>query len=85
MVLTPRLSAAWQHAFGSTPTAALTFNSTGAPFTIAGVPLARDSILLEGGLDLQFNSRTTLSLVGSSQLANHVKDCSARGNLTWRF
>ncbi|HEY5127813.1 MAG TPA: autotransporter domain-containing protein [Bradyrhizobium sp.] len=85
MVLTPRLSAAWQHAFGSTPTAALTFNSTGAPVTIAGVPLARDSVLLEGGLDLQLNSRTTLSLVGSSQLANHVKDCSARGNLTWRF
>ena len=51
LVLTPRASAAWQHAFGSvTPTEALAFQSTGAPFTIAGLPLARDTALVESGL-----------------------------------
>jgi fibronectin-binding autotransporter adhesin len=86
MVLTPRVSAAWQHAFGSvTPTAALAFQSTGAPFTIAGVPLACDSALVESGLDLHFNPRAMLGLFYSFQLGNHVQHSSVQGNLTWRF
>jgi outer membrane autotransporter protein len=86
MVLTPRVSAAWEHAFGSvTPTAALAFQSTGAPFTIAGVPLARDSALVESGLDLHVNQQTRLGLIYSSQLGNHVQHNSVQGKLTWRF
>jgi outer membrane autotransporter protein len=86
MVLTPRVSAAWEHAFGSvTPTAALAFQSTSAPFTIAGVPLARDSALVESGLDLHLNRHTRFSLFYSSQFGDHVQHSSVQGNLTWRF
>jgi uncharacterized protein with beta-barrel porin domain len=43
VLLVPRASLAWQHAFGTaTPTAALAFRSTGAAFGIWGVPIARD-------------------------------------------
>ncbi len=86
MVLTPRLSAAWQHAFGSvTPTEALAFQSTGAPFTIAGLPLARDTALVESGLDLRLNPQARLGLIYSAQFGDHVQHNSVQGNLTWRF
>jgi outer membrane autotransporter protein len=50
MALIPRTSVAWQHAFGTvTPSAALSFQSTGAAFGIWGVPIARDAALVEGG------------------------------------
>ena len=86
MVLTPRASAAWQHAFGSvTPTEALAFQSTGAPFTIAGLPIARDTALLESGLDLRLNPQARIGLSYSAQLGDHVQHNSVQGNLTWRF
>jgi hypothetical protein len=48
MALIPRVSVAWQHAFGDvTPTAALSFQSIGAGFNILGVPIARDAALVE--------------------------------------
>lgn len=54
MQLTPRASAAWQYAFGDvTPTAALAFQRLGTGFTVAGVPLARSSVPVQGGLPLR--------------------------------
>ncbi len=86
MVLTPRASAAWQHAFGPiTPTAALAFEANGAPFTVSGVPLATDAALVQAGFDLHFNTRMTLGLYYFGELAGHVQDNSVQGNLRWRF
>jgi subtilase-type serine protease len=53
MVLIPRASLAWQHAFDSvTPNAVLAFQTAPAtPFAISGVPIARDALLAEAGLD----------------------------------
>jgi uncharacterized protein with beta-barrel porin domain len=46
-IITPHVSAAWQHAFDDiTPDAALTFASTGIGFDVTGVPLAEDSALM---------------------------------------
>jgi outer membrane autotransporter protein len=86
MVLTPRLSAAWQHAFGSvTPAEALAFQSTAEPFTIAGLPLARDSALVESGLDLRLSPQARVGLFYSAQFGNHLQNNSVKGNLTWWF
>ncbi len=86
MVATPRLSAAWQHAFGSvTPTEALAFQSTGAPFTIAGLPIARDTALVEGGLDLRLNPQARIGLFYSAQVGDHAQYNSVHGNLIWQF
>ena len=44
MVLVPRASLAWQHAFNDvTPEARLAFIAAPVPFVIAGAPIARDS------------------------------------------
>jgi outer membrane autotransporter protein len=86
MVLTPHASAAWQHAFGTvTPTAALAFESNGAPFTVAGVPLAQDTALIEAGFDLHVNTRVTVGVLYFGEFAGRVQDNSVKGNLIWRF
>jgi uncharacterized protein with beta-barrel porin domain len=85
-VLTPGVSAAWQHAFGTTNhAAALAFESNGAPFVTAGVPLARDAALLEAGFDLNLTRQLALQVVYFGQLASRIQDNSVMGNFRWRF
>jgi len=85
-VLTPGVSAAWQHAFGTTnPAAALAFESNGAPFVTAGVPLARDAALVEAGFDLNLTRQLALQVVYFGQLVSRIQDNSVMGNFRWRF
>ena len=67
------------------PNAALAFASTGAAFNIAGVPLARDTALVEAGTDLRINISTKIGLSYAGQLANTVQDHAIKGNFTWQF
>jgi outer membrane autotransporter protein len=86
MALIPRASVAWQHAFGDvTPTAALSFQSTGSGFNILGVPIARDTALVEAGGDLQLTAQAKIGVSYAGQLANSAHDHSVKGNFTWRF
>ena len=86
MVLAPRASVAWEHAFGTlTPAASLAFQSAGAAFSIAGVPLARDAALVEAGLDLQITAQAKVGIFYAGQLANSAHDNAVKGNFTWRF
>ena len=86
MALTPRISLAWQHAFGDVdPVAALTFQTLGTSFTTGGVPIARDAALVDAGLDLRVSPQATLGLFYLGQLAESAQDHSVRGSFTWRF
>ncbi|MGE5158489.1 MAG: autotransporter domain-containing protein [Gemmatimonas sp.] len=86
LVLTPHVSVAWQHAFGSVnPAAALAFATNGASFLAAGVPLARDAALVNAGLDLAVTPQLALQLAYFGQLADRVRDNSVKGTLNWRF
>ncbi len=86
MVLVPRASLAWQHAFNDvTPAAALAFQSAGIPFVIAGVPIARDSLLTEAGLDLAIGRNATVGISYVGQLARNVQDHGAKGKFSWKF
>src|SRR5262249_16123599 len=86
MALIPRASVAWQHAFGDvTPTAALSFQSTGGGFNIFGVPIARDAALVEAGGDLQLGPQTKVGVAYVGQLASNARDHSVKANFSWRF
>jgi uncharacterized protein with beta-barrel porin domain len=86
MALTPRVSAAWQHAFGEvTPTAALSFQTIDTGFTVAGVPIARDAALVDAGADLALNSRATIGLAYVGQLAGRDQDNSVNGTFRLKF
>jgi outer membrane autotransporter protein len=85
-VIIPRASLAWQHAFDDvTPAAALAFQSTGIPFGIVGLPIARDEAVVEAGLDARVSSRATVGISYLGQLAGTGQDHSVRGNFTWKF
>lgn len=86
MALTPRVSAAWQHAFGDiTPTAALSFQTIGSGFTIAGVPIARDAALVDAGADLALNHHASIGIAYVGQLAGRDQDNSVNGTFRWKF
>ena len=85
-IITPHVSAAWQHAFDDvTPDAALVFASTGIGFAVAGVPLAEDAALIETGLDLNLSPTATLGASYSSQFGDGVEDNAVKGRFTWLF
>jgi outer membrane autotransporter protein len=85
-VLVPHAAVSWQHAFGDvTPTAALAFQSTGAAFSVAGVPIAVDSALVEGGIDWRLTSQIKLGIGYQGELAKHAETQMAKGNFTWNF
>jgi outer membrane autotransporter protein len=86
MVLVPRASAAWQHAFNDvTPDATVAFQNAGVAFTVAGVPIARDALLAEAGLDLAITPRATIGVSYTGQIASNVQDHAARGKFAWKF
>ena len=85
-VLVPRLTVAWQHAFDDVaPTATLAFVNTGAAFTAAGVPIARDSALINAGADLALSPRATIGIAYTGQFGENVEDHGVKGKFTWRF
>jgi outer membrane autotransporter protein len=85
-VLVPRATLQWQHAFGDvTPTSALAFQGTGAAFTIAGIPIARDAALVEAGFDWRFSPHAKLGAFYQGELAAHADTHAVKGTFTWDF
>ncbi|MGF7053652.1 outer membrane autotransporter protein [Bosea sp. OAE752] len=83
--LTLRGGLAWRHAFGDvTPTATLAFAGS-TPFSVAGVPIAKDAALLEAGLDLAIGQSASLGLSYTGQLAQDAQDHAFKGVLAVRF
>src|SRR5262249_22689026 len=86
MVLIPRASAAWQHAFNDvTPATTAAFVATGSAFALAGVPIARDSALVEAGLELAVSRNATVGVSYVGQLSDTVQDHAVKGKAVWRF
>jgi outer membrane autotransporter protein len=86
MLVTPHVSAAWQHAFDDvTPGAALAFASTGIGFAVTGVPIAEDSALFDAGLDIALGPTATAGVSYSGQFGEGVTDNAVKGRFTWLF
>jgi outer membrane autotransporter protein len=85
-VLVPRGMLQWQHAFGDvTPTTALAFQGTGAGFSVAGIPIARDTALVEAGFDWRFAPQAKLGAFYQGELAAHAQTHAVKGAFTWDF
>ena len=86
MTLTPHVSLAWQRALGAlAPKETLTFQSTGETFSVAGLPLARDTALVEAGLDLRLGPQALVGLRYSGQFADRLHNNAIQGEFAWRF
>lgn len=75
----------WRHAFGDTTPEARHGFSAGDNFTVAGVPIAKDSAVVEAGVDLRLTSSATFGLSYTGQLAGSAQDHGIRANLAIRF
>ena len=68
--LTPHAMIGWQHAFGdTTPTSSMQLQGATSPFSVSGVPIAEDALLLEAGLSYALSSKATL---GASYTSQHA-------------
>ncbi|RUY85893.1 autotransporter domain-containing protein, partial [Mesorhizobium sp. M7A.F.Ca.CA.003.01.2.1] len=75
----------WRHAFGdTTPTADMAF-AGGDLFTIAGVPIARDTAIVGAGLDFRIADSTTLGISYSGQFGKKAADQGVRATMQVRF
>ncbi len=83
-ILTPHLTAQWQHAFGDvSPSAALAFQSTGIAFDVAGVPIARNAGLIDAGLDWRVTPQAKLGVSYWGDLASDAQVHAVKGSFTW--
>ncbi|PRA52480.1 autotransporter outer membrane beta-barrel domain-containing protein [Ochrobactrum sp. MYb68] len=75
----------WRHAFGdNVPVSTQAFTGSDA-FTIAGVPIAKDSVVIETGLDLSLAPTVTLGLSYSGQIASSARQHGFKTNFRVRF
>ncbi len=83
--LTLRGGLGWRHAFGDVdPKTTLAFAGSN-PFSIAGLPIARNAALVEAGLDLRLGANTTLGASYTAQLAEDAQDHAFKASLAVRF
>ncbi|TPK70886.1 autotransporter outer membrane beta-barrel domain-containing protein [Mesorhizobium sp. B2-4-15] len=75
----------WRHALGeATPVSTVAF-AGGDDFTIAGVPIARDAMLVEAGFDVQLARNATLGLSYAGQFGPDAFDNGFKANLGIKF
>lgn len=84
--LTARGAIGWRHAFGDVdPTSWMSLAGGASSFTVTGAPIARNSLLLEAGLDMDVASNVSLGVAWTGQIADRVQDHSVKGNFKVRF
>ena len=75
----------WRHAIGDkTPTSTQSF-SMGSPFTVSGVPMAKNVAIVEAGLETKLEHDLTLGASYSGQFGNGLKDHGFKLTLGWKF
>jgi len=86
MPLTLRGLLGWRHAFGDVnPSTLLVFSGGASSFNVAGIPVDRDALVAEAGLDWRIDEEMTLGVSYSGQIGERAQDHAVKGNLSWRF
>lgn len=84
--LTLRGTFGWRHAYGDiAPSSLVAFDGGAVPFTVWGIPVDRDALIAQAGLDWQATQDVTLGIAYNGQIGQRGQDHTLNGNLTWRF
>lgn len=75
----------WRHAFGGTPASTHTLALSGAAFTVSGVPLAKDALVLDAGFDLNVTENASLGFAYGGQFGSGVADNSVKASFNVTF
>ena len=77
---------AWRHAYGETaPTESVAFGATSQTFTVSGVPIDREALVMEAGLGFAVSPAATLSLAYGGQIGERAQDHGVKGNFRYEF
>ncbi|HEX7867531.1 MAG TPA: autotransporter domain-containing protein [Variovorax sp.] len=75
----------WRHAFGDTaPKSTLAFAGS-LPFTLSGVPLAKNVAVLEAGMETLLRPNLSLNASYSGQFGDGLQDHGLKVSLNWSF
>lgn len=72
----------WRHGFGDISPRSMFALAGSADFDIAGVPMARDALLMEAGLKAALSDAVMIAVSYSGQTGDGVEDHGVKGNLT---
>ncbi|QFR32953.1 autotransporter domain-containing protein [Ancylobacter sp. TS-1] len=76
----------WRHAFGDVDSlSTYMFEMGSTPFTVAGVPIAEDSLLVDVGMSVAVNAFVNVGIAYSGEFGDGSTDQSVRGSLDWKF
>ncbi len=77
----------YRRAYGDVnPSALFTFGAGAQPFPVAGVPIARNALVAQGGLDWQVAPSTTLSVAYTGQVGTqHTQEHGVKGSFLYRW
>jgi outer membrane autotransporter protein len=82
---TAHASLGWRHASGDLKAGtSLAFADAGA-FAVQGLPIARNALAVNAGIDVVVNKNVKLGIAYDSQIAAHSVDAGVRGSVSWRF
>jgi outer membrane autotransporter protein len=85
MILSLRGGLAWQHLFGDvTPSTSVRFEGSQS-FQTEGLPIARNSLVAEAGVDLQVDRNLSLGIGYDGQAAKDSYNHNFTANLIWQF
>ncbi len=84
-VLTAHASLGWRHAFGDVDASSRLAFAGGEAFAVDGLPIARNALAIDAGLDLPVGKHASFSLSYNGQLAHRTVDSGFRDNFIWRF
>lgn len=82
--LTPSLTVGWQHVFGDTATTA-TMQSGATPFSVEGVPVASDMLVLGAGLSYGLSDALSLEVNYAGKIAQGVSQNAFTARLSGSF
>lgn len=85
MAATLHGSLGWRHAFGEVEQDSTHSFAGGSPFTVSGVPLARNAAMLDAGFALAIAPGINLGLSYRGQLGNSIQDHGLDASLSIRF
>ncbi|WP_053043921.1 autotransporter outer membrane beta-barrel domain-containing protein [Pelagerythrobacter marensis] len=75
----------WRHGFGDGPTSTHRFDVGGDAFTVAGVPFARDALVIGAGVEMNLTKNASFGLSYSGQLGSGLSDHGLKANVGVRF
>ena len=75
----------YRRAYGDVMPRALVAFGTGPSFLSAGIPIGRDALAAEAGIDVRVARNTTLGVAYTGQVGERAQDHAIKGNFTYRF